>query len=30
MTVWINTISSLLPGLCTRNKGKINLNCIGR
>lgn len=30
MVVWINTTSSLLPGLCTRNKSKGNFKCPGR
>lgn len=28
--LWINTTSSLLPGLCTRNKGKVNFKSPGR
>lgn len=30
MMLWINTTSSLLPGLCTRNKGKVNFKSPGR
>lgn len=28
--LWINTTSSLLPGQCTRNKGKVNFKSPGR
>lgn len=30
MMLWITTSSSLLPGLCTRNKGKANFKDPGR